>query len=351
MEEIGVGIVGYGYAGRKFHAYLIGLTEGLRVEAVATRSPERQAQARADGVGRVYSTLEEMLRDEEVRLVVIATPHNTHAELALQAMEAGRHVVVDKIMCMTLAEAKAMLEASRRQGVLLSVFHNRRWDGDFLTVRHLVACGALGRPFRYETAIHAFRPQRGWRAQRETMGSLLFDWGAHLVDQALQLVAAPPQRVYCLTQPAFWEGLTIESLVHCAITFADGTHYIVEICNRSRAPRPRWFILGTEGAFVKYGLDPQEAAMVAGNIFAAREDPVFYGTLYHTVAGQPAETRIETLRGDWTAYYRNIAGVLLRGEELAVKPEEMLPQMAIMEAALESARAGREVALEGTFPH
>jgi scyllo-inositol 2-dehydrogenase (NADP+) len=188
-EPIGAGILGYGYAGRSFHAYLLRFEPRLRLAAVASRSPERRARAGEDYPGvRTYETLEQMLEDPAVRLVIIATPHNVHAEQSIRCMDAGRHVVVDKVMCLTTDEADAMIAARDRHGVRLSVFHNRRWDGDYMTVRQVLGEGLLGQPWLFEVGSWGYGPTRGWRAQPEQVGTLLHDWGAHFVDQALQLV-------------------------------------------------------------------------------------------------------------------------------------------------------------------
>jgi len=167
---IHVAIVGYGFAGRCFHAYLIDRTEGLNLYAVASRDPERRARAYADYRVRTYATLEELLGGDGVDLVVVATPHDVHAELAIQAMDAGKHVVVDKVMCMNAGEADEMIRARDRNNVVLSVFHNRRWDGDYLTVREILSEGLIGTPFLFEVGIVRYRRPGGWRSQKAHMG-------------------------------------------------------------------------------------------------------------------------------------------------------------------------------------
>ena len=139
---INTAIIGYGYAGRCFHAYLISLAEGLNLYVIASRNAERRQRAARDYPGvRIYETIDQVIADDAVDLVVLATPHNTHAKLAIKAMDAHKHVVTDKIMCMNAAEADAMIEASRRNNVLLSVFHNRRWDWGYLTVKTVIEDG------------------------------------------------------------------------------------------------------------------------------------------------------------------------------------------------------------------
>jgi scyllo-inositol 2-dehydrogenase (NADP+) len=342
---IHAGIVGYGYAGRSFHAYLVSLAEGLKLAAIATRDPaRREAAAREQGVA-TYATLAEMLADERIGLVIIATPHDTHASLAIQAMDAGRHVVVDKVMCLCAAEADGMIAASERNRVMLSVFHNRRWDWDFLTVKKAIADGLLGEPFLIETAVFRYRPSRNWRASKARSGGLLYDWGAHLIDQALQLVPSRPASVFCDTQKRLWEGDT-EDHVKCLIRFENGLLYTAEVSNLGRIGKPRWLVLGTLGALVKEGLDPQEGPMVRGNIDAAEEPPAHRARLATELNGMPADITLESVRGSWKSYYQNIADVLNHGAELAVKPAEVRTLMAVLDAAKTSVETGAAVPVE-----
>jgi len=338
---IHTGIVGYGFAGRSFHAYLISLVEGLQLAGVVTRDPARR-QAAAERSVPLYASLDEMLENDALRLIVIATPHDTHADLAIRAMNAGRHVVVDKVMCMNTAEADAMIAASRKNSVLLSVFHNRRWDGDFLTVKKVLEDGLIGAPFQIETAVCRYRSSRGWRSSLEQSGGLLFDWGAHLVDQALQLVAARPVSVDCHTHKHLWDGDT-EDHATCAIRFENGLLFTAEVSNLARIAKPRWRVLGTQGALVKEGLDPQEAAIIQGHIDTAEEPPEHRARIVTTLNGTLAEMSIESLRGSWKSYYQNISDVLHRGATPAVTAESMRPVMQVLDAARESAATGRSV--------
>ena len=336
---IQVGIVGYGYAGRAFHAYLIPLANGLKLTGIATRDPARRAAAAADQGVTTYATLSDLLTDDRIQLVVIATPHDSHTELAIQAMDAGRHVVIDKVMCLTAAEADALIAASKRNGVLLSVFHNRRWDWDFLTVKKILADGLIGQPYLIETAVLRYRASRSWRANKAQSGGLLFDWGAHLIDQALQLVPSRPVSVFCDVQKHLWEGDT-EDHVKCLIRFENGLLYTAEVGNLARIDKPRWFILGTQGALSKNGLDPQEPPMIRGNIDAAVEPPENRARVVTTLNGLTVDMTVETEKGSWKSFYQNISDVLLHGAELVVKPEGVRTVMAVLDAARESERTG-----------
>jgi len=344
---VNVGIVGYGYAGRCFHAYLVSLTEGLNLYAVASRSPERRAQAEKDYGVKTYETIDQLIADDNVHLVIIATPHHTHAELAIKAMNAGKHVVTDKIMCMNVKEADAMIEAARKNNVMLSVFHNRRWDWDFLTVKKIIEDGMIGKPYRFETAILRYGPPRGWRARKAEVGGILYDWGAHLVDQAMIFGNYQIDSVYCEVQDlGKWEGVDIGNFGRLVMRFKDGMIYEVQISNLAKVEKPRWLVFGDEGTIIKYGLDPQEGAMLKGDIDAAEEPPEHHARVWRKVNGEWKEIVVEPVKGSWKAYYQNISDVLNKGAELAVKPEECRKCMAVFDAATKSAETGQVVKVE-----
>ncbi|MBN1400800.1 MAG: Gfo/Idh/MocA family oxidoreductase [Anaerolineae bacterium] len=343
---INAAVVGYGYAGRAFHCYLLGLAPDLNLYAISTRDPERQAAAARDHPGAViYASLDELLPDEQVDLVVIATPHDTHKELAIAAMDAGKHVVTDKVMCLNAHEAEEMIAASRRNGVMLSVFHNRRWDWDYLTVRKAIADGLLGEPYLFEAAIMGYRSPRGWRGSKMHSGGILYDWPAHLIDQALQLVEAKPESVFCqITYRDTWD-IDIGNYAKLLIRFANGVLYQIEVSNLATVGKPRWYVLGDLGGLIKYGLDPQEAAMRAGDIDAAEEDPAQRAHVHTVARGQEEELVIPSVRGSWRSYYENISAVLVRGEELIVKPEQVYEAMHLYDTAMRSAETGQVVPL------
>jgi scyllo-inositol 2-dehydrogenase (NADP+) len=343
---INVGIVGYGYAGRSFHAYLISRVPDLKLVAVASRAPERRAQAERDHGVATFATVEGLLDRGGVDLVIVATPHDTHAPIAIAAMDAGKHVVVDKVMCLNLREADAMLAARDRNQVLLSVFHNRRWDWDYLTVRQVLAQGLLGEPYLFETAVVRYRAPRGWRGDVQAGGGLLYDWGAHLIDQALQLVPTEVVSVTCDVQYRGW-GAEIGSYARLLLRFGNGVLYNVELGNLARFDRPRWLILGERGSLVKHGLDPQEPAMLRGSIDSAVEDPANRARIHTDLNGLDTEIVVESVKSDWTNYYRNVADALLGRAELVVRPEEVRRAIAVFDAAMESARTGETVRLGG----
>ncbi|HUT19684.1 MAG TPA: Gfo/Idh/MocA family oxidoreductase [Anaerolineae bacterium] len=339
-------VVGYGYAGRVFHSYLIERAEGLDLYAISTRSAEGQRLAREEHPrARIYGSMDELLGDGRVELVVIATPHHTHRELAIRAMDAGRHVVVDKIMCMDAEEASDMIAARDRNGVLLSVFHNRRWDWDYLTVKKVIADGLIGEPYLLEAGILSYRPPRGWRADQRQSGGILYDWPAHFVDQALQLVPGPVYSVFCEVMRRDRWNTDIANYAKLLIRFVNGVLCQIEIGNLAAIGKPRWYILGTLGGLVKHGLDPQEAALRSGDIDLAEEDPAERARVVSFLDGTAHDRLVDSVRGSWLSYYRNIAEVLNEGAELMVTPEQIYRVMLVFDAAVESAGSGEIVRL------
>ena len=341
-SDINAAVVGYGFAGKCFHSYLIGLAHGLNLYAISTRDPGRRAAAKDDHGVKTYPSIDELLKDDNVDLVVIATPHDTHLELATKCMDAGKNVVVDKAMCMNTAEADAMIQASKKNNVMLSVFQNRRWDGGYLTVKKAIDDGLLGDVFLIQATILGYGPPRSWRGIKAQVGGQIYDWGAHLVDQALRLVPSGVDAVFCDSQHRKWD-IDIESHLNCIIRFKNGVSYGIELSNICRIRKPRWFVVGDAGALSKTGLDPQERAMINGDIDSAKEVPENRAKVTTEVNGEVKEMTLETIPGHWRSFYQNISDVLNKGAELAVKPEEVRENMRLIDAIVKSAETGVSV--------
>lgn len=339
---IGVGIVGYGYAGRAFHSYLVPLAAGLQLRAISSSSPEKRLQIERELGCRAVATMGELLADPAIDLIVLATPHDTHAALAIEALEAGKHVVTDKVMCLSVAEADAMIAAAGRARRLLSVFHNRRWDWDYQTVRRILAEDLIGRPYLFEAAVMTYGNPRGWRADPARSGGVLHDWGAHLLDQALQLVAAPVVEVFSHVSHA-GDGPAIGNFGRLTLRFEDDTLFDISCGNRARPGKPRWLVFGERGMLVREALDPQEPALNRRDILGAKEDPSAHTRVRTAIGGQPVEMTVASVRSSWTAYYQNISDVLHGKAELAVTPESVRRAIAVYEAAAQARAEGRSV--------
>ncbi len=346
MAKPNVVVVGYGFAGRCFHTYLVGLTDSLNLYGVVTSRQEARDDIQTRLGVKVFAHFEEVLEDPQVDLLVLATPNDVHASQAIQAMAAGKHVVTDKPMSLDVAQADAMLQASHQYDRLLSVFQNRRWDGDYLTVKQQLEAGMLGHAFYFELFWGQYGQPRGWRSEAAHGGGKLVDLGAHMIDQALQLIEAPVERVYCQFFNQGWET-DVEDHAHCTLFFANGVQFHIGTSSLARHPKPRWYVLGTAGSLVKQGVDPQEQAMIAGHIDAAAEVPENYPRLWREIDGQTCETVVDPVPGRWRSYYENIAAALEDRSVLAVKPESVRAVMVVLAAAVESATSGQAVTLEG----
>jgi scyllo-inositol 2-dehydrogenase (NADP+) len=338
-------VVGYGLAGRAFHCPLIRRQRDLRLHGIVARDPHVRAQSIAhlgDDI-RTYAHLDDALADPDVQLVVIATPHDSHAALCQRTLDASRHCVVDKVMALSASEADAMIAARDRAGCLLSVFHNRRWDWDFQTVRGILANGELGRTLIIESSVCRDAPPRGWRGNVAQAGTILHDWGAHLIDQALQLNLGPCRRLSAWLTPGNWEG--VDSWGHGRIVLKfDDVLFQVESSRICRLDRPRWWIIGTRCAFIKYGIDPQESALRDGDIDTASELPEHQGVMHGPLGdGTPGHWPIPTTHSHWDAYYRNVADAILGRAPLAVTAEDGREVVRVLDAAVQSAREQRTI--------
>lgn len=311
---IEVGLLGYGKAGRGFHEPLVRSVEGLNLRTIARR----------DEVAKVID-------DPAIQLVVVATPNTSHFDLAQRAMLAGKHVVVDKPFTVTSAEARRLIAISRETKRVLTVFHNRRWEGDFLTIRKLIAQQAFGRLFSYEAHFDRFRnePRPGaWRESTDPGSGILYDLGSHLIDQALLLFGEPERIV---------GDVRIErEFARADDAFDIWMHYprlkvtlIAGMLVRERTPR--YVLRGSTATFVKYGLDPQEADLAAGKSphdpSWGREPREQWGTLL----SDAGEQLIETLPGNYAAFYENVRDAILGRVELEVRPEDAARTIEIIE--------------------
>ncbi|MGR6319725.1 Gfo/Idh/MocA family oxidoreductase [Micromonospora soli] len=339
-----VGLLGYGVAGRYFHAPLIAATPGLRLDAVVTRDPERREQVRAEHPdARLADDADQLWQAaDRLDLIVVATPNRQHVPTARAAVAAGLPVVVDKPLAPTAAEGRALVEEAKTAGVPLTVFQNRRWDGDFLTVRRLVEAGELGRVARFESRFERWRPaiKPGWResAAPGEAGGALFDLGAHLVDQAVQLFG-PVTRVYAEVDRRR-PGAEVDDDAFVALTHAGGVHSHLWMSAVTAQLGPRLRVLGDRAAYTTYGLDPQEAALRAGGRPGTpgwgEVDPDRYGRL-----GVDGELRaVPTEAGRYQDFYAQVAAAVRDGAPLPVDPAEAVDVVALIELAHRAAAEG-----------
>ncbi len=336
-----VGLVGYGLAGAVFHAPFLAADPDLRLDVVVTGNPERRAQAEAEHPGvAVVEDFEALLaRSADLDLVVLATPNRFHYEQALAVLDAGLPVVVDKPFVPTSLEARQLVEHAKSRGLLLTVYQNRRWDGDFRTVAGLVDSGELGRVHRFESRIERWSPtpKPTWRDSggAEDVAGLLYDLGSHLIDQALRLFG-PVAAVYAEIDRRR-PGVRADDDTFVALTHSNGVRSHLWMSKVAAQEGPRFRLLGENGAFTKHGTDPQEADLRAGR----RPDDADWG---REPAGQrgelvlAGETRqVPTERGAYQDFYAGVVRALRDGAPAPVDPSDAVTALDIIAAARRSA--------------
>ncbi len=339
-DPLRVGLIGYGIAGAVFHAPLVAAEPGLRLAAVVTGSPERQDQARGEHPGvRVYARAQEMFHEDDLDLVVVATPNRTHAELATAALEAGLPVVVDKPFTPTVQQGRDLIDRARRRDLLLTVFQNRRWDNDLMTVRSVLEAGSLGTVHRFESRFERWVPvpKASWRDMGgdEDAAGVLYDLGSHLVDQALHLFG-PVDSVFAETD-ARREGVRADDDTFVALSHRSGVRSHLWMSKLAAQGGPRFRVLGDRAAYTKHGLDPQEADLRAGlrpsGAVWGREPERLWGVL-----GTAEENAaVPTVDGRYQDFYAGVAEALRTGAAPPVDPADAVAGLRIIEAARRSA--------------
>jgi scyllo-inositol 2-dehydrogenase (NADP+) len=358
--EIGVAVVGFGLGGRVFHAPFVSAVPGLRLEAIVQRRGDEAAKAYPGT--RILRSIEEALSDEKVQLVVVSTPNETHYALAKQALEAGKHVVIDKPFAATSVQAAELVALAAERGLILVPFHNRRWDGDFVTVKNLLHDDAVGRLVTYESHFDRYRPmprENTWKESADDANGMLFDLGPHLVDQCVALFGTPETITASVRRDR--DQTEIEDAFDITLKYTVNGHELRAHCRTSMLAcdaAPRFLLHGTAGSFKKYGLDPQEPNLVAGGNVPAmgsgddwlEEDEAAWGTL--TVASdlsQPTKLDrriIKTERGDYRSYYANVRDAILGTAAQAVPAADGFRVIRLLELARQSSAEGRTLKVD-----
>jgi len=346
-EPLQVALVGYGYASKTFHAPLITSVEGMRLRYVVSSSSSKVKKDWPEV--SVKPSLKEALADPAVELVVIATPNDTHFELARQALMAGKNVVVDKPFTTSIAEATELIALAENSGRLLSVFHNRRWDADYLTVRKLLAEGTLGEVVEFESHFDRFRPEVGkrWRERPGPGGGLWYDLGPHLVDQVVEIFGIPESVDADLEAQRV--GAEAVDYFHVLLRYGRRRVILHGSCLVSRE-NARFSIHGTKGSFTKKGLDQQESALKKGLRPGGAgwgRDPRD-GTLTTWQDGVRRVEKVPSLPGDYPAYYMGIRDAIRGAGPNPVSGEEAAAVMAVLEKAQQSSSARCEFPLNLT---
>ena len=336
-DNIRVGLIGYGYASKTFHAPLIVGTPGMTLAAVSS-SDASKVHADWPNV-TVVSDPKQLFNDPSLDLIVIPTPNDTHFPLARAAMEAGKHVVVDKPFTVTLSQARELEAMAKSRGLVLSVFHNRRWDSDFLTLKGLIAEGKLGEVSYFESHFDRYRPQvrNRWREQAGPGSGIWYDLGPHLIDQALVLFGVPVSLTVDMAQ--LRPDAQTTDYFHAVLTYPQ-RRVVLHSTMLAAAESARYIVHGTRGSYVKFGLDPQEDRLKAGERPPQEEwgYDMRDGVLTLAVGDELDAQTLLTVPGNYPAYYAAIRDALNGQGENPVPASQAIRVMELIELGIESAK-------------
>ncbi|CAX59498.1 ABC transporter related protein [Erwinia billingiae Eb661] len=344
-DKIRVGLVGYGFASKTFHAPLIAGTSGMELSAVSSSDASK---VHADWPStQVVSDPQTLFDDPGLQLIVIPTPNDTHFPLAKAALNAGKHVVVDKPFTVTLSQARELDALAKAKGLMLSVFHNRRWDSDFLTLKTLLAEGTLGEVRYFESHFDRFRLEvrNRWREQKGAGSGIWYDLGPHLLDQALQLFGSPV--AINVDTAELRQGAQTTDYFHAVLTYPQ-RRVVLHGSMLVAAESPRYQVHGTKGSYVKYGLDPQEDRLKAG-ARPPQEDwgyDMRDGVLTLVNGEMMAEETLLTIPGNYPAYYAGIRDAITGDGSNPVTAEEAIQVMELIELGLQSAEKRQTLSLK-----
>jgi predicted dehydrogenase len=350
MEKvIRVGLIGFGVGGQIFHAPILTTVNGLELVKIRATKPEQVAVVKAKYPGAaVVTTSEEIFDDANIDLVVITTPNTSHHSLAMQALQAGKHVVVDKPFTINTKEADELIALAASKNLVLSVYHSRRFDSDFHTLQKIINNKFLGNIVELESRYDRFRnylKPNAWREEDAPGTGILYDLGSHLIDQ-IQVLFGLPEAITADLRMQRKGGKAVDNFE--VILHYPGIKASIKGGMLVREPLPRFILLGNEGSFVKYGLDVQEEALKAGfnSLTKANwgiEPPELWGTLNTDIDGQHFVGKIESEKGDYAAYYRNVYHTILGKEDLIVTPLQARNTVRIIELAMQSQQEKRTV--------
>ncbi len=348
-DQVGLGIVGYGpYGGMgQRHGAAAAATDGLEMAAACDTDPARRKAAEADFPGLVaYPSFEEMTSDDNVSVVIVATPPISHASIARAALLAGRHVVLEKPMCLTVAEARSLIALADDQGLMLTVNQNRRWDPDYRAVKMLVDTGQLGELFAMETFVGGFEhPCRAWHSERSISGGAAYDWGSHHLDWTVQLMGSPPATVTAHAHKRVWHDVTNADQIRVHLAWPDGREAVFVQSDVAAIRKPKLYLQGTAGTLIGHYRPVLTERVEAPRGYTAEtshhaEAPVALTLARYEAGWGLTETQITPFAELAYPFHRNLADHLLLGEPLAVTPESVRPVIAVLEAATRSAASG-----------
>jgi scyllo-inositol 2-dehydrogenase (NADP+) len=345
-RPVRLGMLGFGAIGLE-HAAAVARTAGLELGAVADTDPARVEVARRTAPGlRAHADADALLADDEVDLVVVSTPPNTHAAWVLRALEAGKHVVVEKPFCLTVAEADRQVQAAADRGRLLAVYQNRRWDADYLALRQVVRSGAIGEVFSVETFVGGYgHPCNFWHSDEAVSGGAVYDWGSHYLDWLLDLLGPEVERVSATAHKRVWHDVTNADHTRVLLHWAGGVEAEFTVSDLAAARKPKFYVLGTAGAVVgdwreERVLSRSPVGLLAEDRLAVSDAPAALRVLLPDGVGGISTTSLSVPPAPVDPFHRELADALLAGSPMSVTPEGSRRGVAVMQAAARSAREG-----------
>ena len=344
-KTIQTAIVGYGLSGRYFHAPFLHVHPGFKVIKLFERKGE--ASKELFPKAEVVRDLESIINNSNIELVVIATPNDLHYPMAKSCLQKGKHVIIEKPFTLTSKEADELISIADKKKLKIFVYHNRRWDGDFLTIQKLLKSGALGEVNEFEAHFDRYRPKlttRLWREEEKKGGGVLFDLGPHLIDQALQLFGIPDKLFAKIETQR--KATKVDDYFRLVLSYGK-MKAILTAGMLVKDTGPRYIIHGTIGSFVKYGIDPQEEELRKGLMPGSEtwgiEDPDKWGLVTIDYADMNVHGSVETEPGNYMEFYNNVYDVLTKKAPMAVKPVEARNVIRIIELARESSLKKNEI--------
>lgn len=345
MKTIKTGLASFGMSGYVFHGPLLRINPGFEISAIVERH-ERNSREYY-GFSKLYRSFDELIMDPSIELIIVNTPDYLHYDFARKALEGGKHVVVEKPFTITSEEAEELIDIASKKGRVLSVFQNRRWDGDFLTVKKVIREKMLGRLVEFESHFDRFRNfiQPGTWKEEEGAGTL-YNLGSHMIDQACQLFGFPSGVQADLRRNR--DHSKVDDSYDLRLRY-DGIKVTLKGSYLVKEPGPRYILHGTQGSFLKWGIDPQEERL-KGRILPdspgfGEEGEENWGILNTHLHGLDFRGKIKTEPGNYNAFYNNIYRCIRLGEPLQIDPREPAQVIRIIEAAFRSDREKREISL------
>lgn len=336
-------VIGYGFSAKTFHLPFIEASENFQLVSISTSNLEQVKMKWPDITS--YQTAQELIQESNAQLVVITAPNDVHFSLAKLCLQNGKHVIIEKPMVTTAHQGEKLVSLAKAQGLVLSVYHNRRWDGDFLTIKQLIQNGSIGRVRFFESHFDRFCPvvRDRWREQPGPGTGIWFDLGSHLLDQALCLFGMPQAiTARCLV---LRDNSKTTDYFHVLLHYSD-CEVVLHGSPFSAGPNLRFQVQGTKGSFTKYGYDPQEELLILGKVPNtpqwAEENEEQFGTLFTEADSEI----VPTMRGSYQSYYSGIADAINTGIAVPVKAEDALRVINLLEIAEKSNQLGRTLAVD-----